>query len=881
MTVNITGEFDVVAEFAIPAANRVLAAMHRVERFPHSVAVRVDDNPPPGSQFPRPTIVGAVDTFGDPVVNHQQIGKPDPFPGQLAATDPIHSMLDQLVNPDVVGSTVGPIVPSHIQGRAQLQLSPPRIEVDDRTGTNVTVLMDIMSRFFPDPNTAPLAEFIRGELKITAPVSQPAPQAPKVIDVDIKADQAVVNFTPAFTSRPLSAEDLAGINLVIRNALKTSFQPSSIPLPAGVNFMQFRTLFGAQSAVAALLNMGTAAGNLASFTSILTQPNDDFAFAAGVDYAKSVFHPDLSQPYHYWVYQISVSSVTVDLQEGKIVVTASGNAVGDKWWTVNFGFTVHQDFTLQPASMVPGGPLNTLELVPGAIGGGVVGWLVNLFGGNLLAAAGQQPGQNPQDAVHHMFNTDENLGGFFRSLLAPARPNLRPTFASQSPGVSLTYTSAEIHASGIVAHGSLAVSGWPPVHVEFQEIPTTGPINAVFQGPDYSALKSWIPGGTIQRYELRSQGQAQPFITEENKFILSQPPPVNTGGALARIALPGYVPLCLTVRGTRLTSSGPVVLQNVAGTACGYSAFPIVSGLSGATSGPPALLALAQPGPGGQLVVAGHVSTQLAAAGSGSANRLVHFADQKTAGSLEFLTQALLQSKRDDATTAILAVLTPDQLAKARYTEGVIYADDQGGVWERLFRVKTSKRPLTLIVGPTGKELWQKEGEIEVATLAAALAKFLVAGGSVKLGVLRTTLRLGQPSPNFLFEYAPKRELTLRKLAGRPVILVFWKSSSQPSIEAVRDLQDTTGPAGGPAPMVLAINDGDPIDLAKKVAAENRLSATIVTDPKREISFAYGVNIWPTIVTLDALGLVRDIRYGRLAGQQPGPPSAGKAAASR
>ncbi|MDQ3242230.1 MAG: hypothetical protein M3Q09_00655 [Gemmatimonadota bacterium] len=46
MANDLTGDFDVVAQFAIPAVDRVLAAMHRIERFPHSIALRVDDNPP-------------------------------------------------------------------------------------------------------------------------------------------------------------------------------------------------------------------------------------------------------------------------------------------------------------------------------------------------------------------------------------------------------------------------------------------------------------------------------------------------------------------------------------------------------------------------------------------------------------------------------------------------------------------------------------------------------------------------------------------------------------------------------------------------------------------------------------------------------------------
>src|ERR1700722_20162678 len=133
MAANITGEFDVVAEFSVPAVDRVLAAMHRVERFPHSMTVRVDDKPSaPGLQISHPTVIGAVDAFGNAIANQQQIGKPNPYAGQLAATDPVHLLLDGIVNPNA-GAVIGTIRPSNLQGRAQLQLSPPTIEIDDKT----------------------------------------------------------------------------------------------------------------------------------------------------------------------------------------------------------------------------------------------------------------------------------------------------------------------------------------------------------------------------------------------------------------------------------------------------------------------------------------------------------------------------------------------------------------------------------------------------------------------------------------------------------------------------------------------------------------------------------------------------------------------------
>jgi hypothetical protein len=258
MANDLTGEFDVVAEFAIPAANRVLAAMHSSGRFLHSISARVDDNPPPGFMGDRPTMVGSVDAFGDATVDHSHIGSPNAFPGVSAATDATYSALGMLLNPDLAGIREVPPVPSHIQGRAQLQLFPPAIEVPDASGTNLTVRMNIMSRFFPDPQTAPLAEFVRGNLQITAAVNQvvsPDPNVPNVVDIDFKAEQALISFTPSFSSQPLSAEDLAGINLCIRNALKTSFLPSTAPLPSRVKFVKFKTLFSGQHAISLLLNI--------------------------------------------------------------------------------------------------------------------------------------------------------------------------------------------------------------------------------------------------------------------------------------------------------------------------------------------------------------------------------------------------------------------------------------------------------------------------------------------------------------------------------------------------------------------------------------------------------------------------------------------------
>jgi peroxiredoxin len=134
-------------------------------------------------------------------------------------------------------------------------------------------------------------------------------------------------------------------------------------------------------------------------------------------------------------------------------------------------------------------------------------------------------------------------------------------------------------------------------------------------------------------------------------------------------------------------------------------------------------------------------------------------------------------------------------------------------------------------------------------------------------------VRLGRQAPNFLFELAPGRSLTLRKLAGRAAVLVFWRSTARASIEAVRALQERHAkrpshdgrPSAVPLPappIVLAINDGEAPEVAQRAAAASGFTATLVLDPQRSISEAYGVALWPTTIELDAQGATRAVAYG-------------------
>ena len=178
--------------------------------------------------------------------------------------------------------------------------------------------------------------------------------------------------------------------------------------------------------------------------------------------------------------------------------------------------------------------------------------------------------------------------------------------------------------------------------------------------------------------------------------------------------------------------------------------------------------------------------------------------------------------------------------------------------------------------GPTGQVVWQDEGEVDASAAAEALRRGPVAGRMAPVTLVSAGARIGHAPPNFMFPHAAGSDLTLRKLIGRPVILVFWRSASAPSVEAVRAVSTSPPHSAWRNAVVLAVSDGESREIAEKAASAAKITATVVADPTRAISRAYGITAWPTVVYLDARGVVREVRQGR--GAVEGEPDEPKAA---
>ena len=858
----LTGDFDLVVQFAVPAVNRFLAAMHRIERFPHSMAFRVDDTPTV-DPHDRPPIVEIVDAFGDTVVDPRRVRVP-------ALTETFgdgssSSRFDRIVNADAIGIHLPPITPSNLRGRLLLQVSPPSVEIADATGTRVRVRMQVMSRYFPDAGTSVAAEFVRGELQLTATIAQIASQAANVVDFDVKAQDVGITFTPHWSSSALSIEDLAAVHLLIRNALKNSLLPSNATLPADVR-VRFRTISGNQPLIAMLLNLSGTSGDPATAQNVFLGASDDFALAAGVDFIRAKFAGALDQilsqriepQENYGItYTFTLKNAAIDLETGRIVLTITGHAHTPSWFMPDFDFTLRQKFRL-----VPDGDTATLTIAEMSLSttSTIVNWVKFLISDSISALRDQAFSQSGAvDAVRAALNATSTLGPLLRPLLTPARPKTWP-IAIPFDHFRLAYSAADIRPAGIVLRGSLSVTDWPAPHIEFEEVAATATSSAPAPtGPEYSALKTWIPGGTIQSYEWFRLGQTPPAMVDDHTFVRLPPDPtVSTGGWRP---LGAFHPLCLTVRGTRLSASGAVAAQPVVATSCAFNWFPLFGESAVEVVTP--LVALTRPDSGGLVSVEGHVA---AADPTGTAplpNMVVHFGTLESAGQLDRVVDALERSRRSDAQTAIVAVLRASDLARVRHIPDVIYSEDQDGAWQRRLNARTSDVPATLIVDPRGTVVARHDGALEPTALAELFRRMLAPTKGVRTASLRSSARVGHAPPNFLFEPAPGRQLALRKLTGRPVALVFWRALAPVSIEAARTM---TSRAVAEGSVPLAVNDGDAAEIARDVAWRHEFADALVIDPRREISRAYGVTAWPTVVLIDSRGVVSAVHSGHTGG---------------
>ncbi len=120
----------------------------------------------------------------------------------------------------------------------------------------------------------------------------------------------------------------------------------------------------------------------------------------------------------------------------------------------------------------------------------------------------------------------------------------------------------------------------------------------------------------------------------------------------------------------------------------------------------------------------------------------------------------------------------------------------------------------------------------------------------------------GRVAPDFDLPDHEGRVISLREYRGRPISLVFF----DPAVPACRELAPLLGDlAGADDPgdrVVIIVTTGDPIENLR-IAIGNEIRAHVVLQEHRELADQYSVTAYPSLVHIDAAGMVE------------GPPQAG------
>jgi peroxiredoxin len=870
----LTGDADAVAEVSLAAINRIVASVHARGRSAKALSEKVA--PAKGSLSLLHSMRIRIGIIPKPPKKIGSGGGPS-----TGGTTPFTVDSSEAATGDWSGAA-----PLLVSGIAELQISTPTVTLAGGSASDVTIDCQIAARFSPGPESAPFPEFVHGRIQVAFPVKQTVWEDTTFLDLNVAAHDMTLAFAPDPDAK-LTDDEKKLITRQIRSFLTKRFEPSNVKLEKGIDTLRFKKLLGAggTQAVALLVNLSKPTlpeAALDTVHTIFLESGDDFAVAISQEYVQSKLDPSIAllRKFHtsfkikagitWATYSVFISDVIVEWRPGEIVLAITGRATTGALLFPNYTFAIRQALVLaldtvsQIVSIVPSGE-PSIEGLPDKAEAKTRASVVKERDGALVGV--QKTISTAMNAV--------SLDGVLKPFDDSARSR---------------YTSVGILPAGVILRGKVELKTRPSVHVEFSPTP---------DGAGYTALESWIPGGTVQKYEwswttpVWLEGTKKKVLADVElhtvitpRFVFAERLPADAS------------PVCLKVRGTQVSSTGdgaaPVVPVALAFGSCsvGHSPllpplpkpiwkFPIavVEWVPGPDDAPhPVIHGPDDPplpviGPRGRIVAhVDAVGVPMAPAGA-RINPIVHFADAQSVANLALLNDALLASAKKNAPVSAIVVLPPGLLEQdvrlLMETVGPVHqgvsltyalTEDYEGTWARAFDVQ--RAPATFLLDQLGSVAWQHEGRLDARSLTAAFDQHLVGGVRTIWQPQRLTVAAGEPAPDFLFDYGQDQQMPLRRLHGREVLLSFWTSWSAPSLAELHHLQELRHHTDGPGPLILAINDGEEPQRAAEILGAQGLTLTLVFDPHRRISQRYGVNCWPTTVSITPEGLVRSVQFG-------------------
>jgi hypothetical protein len=437
------------------------------------------------------------------------------------------------------------------------------------------------------------------------------------------------------------------------------------------------------------------------------------------------------------------------------------------------------------------------------------------------------------------------------------------------------FDDAIFRVEGLVLRGTIRLSPRHSPEVSFVKTPA---------GDGFDAIDSWIPGGRIDSFEWTWRWFTNPVeaplgppgaTSQIDSYQLRRPHGSRTRFGLTAVpdrplpGLDGQGRICLSVKGVHVdpVSGARVPVQSVVDCAqFGYEfKMPVEVG---------PYVAVCDPLGGRPGVTAPEVGVMRVGASrttEATQNTLILYLGEAWNGAaVEVLTSALDACRRRGAGLLVLLLFRRDALhsadsqlaAQIRHLGVALPApllviEDLRDSWSEYLGVDTSSTDLQWrLLTPVGAVSWLHRGPLDSEELRSVLDKLLVASHPAGLVPFRPESRIGDRiTINLTAGDCPP--IPLRR-PGTPGSKVVFVDNSHALVAAREALH--RAPAGSDeTPYIAVIVDGATAEDARALATHLGPDVPVFGDPDGALTRNAGVRFTPTVLTLDALGTLRDV----------------------
>jgi peroxiredoxin len=914
----LTGDYEAAVEVSVEALNRILATLHQAgasdEASPkllHEITARVGDTPTrPQFELAEAFLQNLISTSGDTFTYSRDVLRKvqsdlstiqktlvGVLRGLSAARDPSGS---SELSPAVILANFPEFF--LVRGFVQAQLSTLSVTFPKDTTSEVTVHCQIRALYIRDASTVALPAPIHGEIRIGFEAHYQATGNGPLLKVNVTDDDNKIFFVPA-AGTSLTTSEAKQISREIRRFLRTQFEPMTVDLEEDFPFRQFKAIeAGNMKAIALPFNLspGAHVPAFADFPGLFLAASDDFAIALSSFYIKSLLQPvlntleDFKKHYHVndpvfdatlFVVYVWVTNATLQFQSSAIVLIVNANVHVES----NILFVDDEDYDLTIQQKV-GLTLNLLkqDFSLQAVGN--------------LSLTGSLPTEYKNRARKDLEKIRDDALEDAQDVIQDALKSVKIEDALEPFDGAATskYSSVEIQPAGVVLRGTFTASQRPSVVVDFAETP---------DGKALTAFKSWIPAGTVEKYVWTwvSQDPSQPAlpwsgiehqVSSKHRFLF-KPQSIGTPPGperpRPRAPLPWEIyQMCLRVEGTQHRAT-PGIANVVGGQTCQIEQ-PDWLAVMPSWLDTLLLVPVWGPDPGPEAIIenaiTAHINVHVEARSveDAKASSVIHFTDLRSPSPLSVMGEALLRSKHKDSSVPVVLVLPRGSFQQPRSVlagklgslprelqVALAVTEDYEGSWTRTFTPNDGSA--TYLVSGDGELIWKSPGPLDVASFTRAVDEHVTAGARQRLRVVRLNVRPGEPALEVNFGNAQGAVPSLSQLRGRRVLLLFWKSCSTPCLIELRRLQHLPGQTSEDGIVVVAIADGEDAQRTAEIAREHKLAFAMIPDPDRRVSRQYGVNCWPTIVSINENGLV-DLVHSGITHKREVPPEHSRASAA-